>query len=142
MHGRWKPPVALQVAMLFAWSLVPVLAEEPAVFPLTESSILDNLGDANADAQSQMFMYRVVENLGTTCTTTPTPDVTYPKLVSATPLYGRLPLANGSEDALDFVIDESQPVQEPAAKEEPSLLRQLGEAAHRIEGACDQNDQV
>ena len=36
MHGRWKPPVALQVAMLFASSLVPVLAEEPAVFPLTE----------------------------------------------------------------------------------------------------------
>ena len=80
-----------------------------------------------------MFMYRVVENLGTTCTTTPTPDVTYPKLVSATPLYGRLPLANGSEDVLDFVIDESQPVQEPAAKEEPSLFTPTGRGADRIE---------
>lgn len=129
MHGRGKVLIVLQIAILFLWSFAAAPAEDPAVFPLTESSILDSMGGSPDDAESEMYMFRVASTQGATCTTKPTPDVVYPKLVSPTPLYGRLPLTTRGEEGeqVDFVIDESQPGTEPAVKDEPSLLRQLSE---------------
>jgi len=130
MKGHWKVLHALLIAMLLAWCPAAIMAEEPTVFPLTESSIADLLSES-AEPQAQMYLFNVVQSYGVMCTSQPVADVTYPKLNSKSPVYGRLPDALGQQAALDFVLDESQAAEpgakESSAKEEPSLLNQLGQ---------------
>jgi hypothetical protein len=119
--------IALRVTTLCGLSVAPILAEEPAIYPLTESSIVDMLNDSAADVEYQRFLRHAIDSWSTVCTVTPFPDVVYPKLLSPAPLYGRLPLARRSEGVLHFVLDQSQPTREPAVKEDHLLLRRLVE---------------
>ncbi len=129
MHDGRKVLIVLHVLMLALCTSAAMRAEEPAVFPLTESSALDSMADSSDDAVHQMtIMYRVAEMQYAACMTTPLPGVVYPKLTSPAPLYGRLPLTTHGEEEeeIDFVIDESQPAAEPAEQEKPSFFGRLG----------------
>ncbi len=97
----------LFTVLLIALFPVCVLAEqEDSVFPITEQSVLD----AEGNLESDFLRYGAAAIFAGPCGKTPTPDVKYPELKSAAPLYGQVSFRTALDSPADareycFVLD-------------------------------------
>lgn len=117
MHDIRRVVEILCLAWLVVGATAPGWAAEVEVFPLEETAVFEPVAADGADERQAMLdRYQMTDHRTAHCQPTPQAGVVYPKLQSPRPLYGAVPLSE-SADPTPFVLDESEPVAEPAPQD-------------------------